>query len=338
MRRSVSLLISLVFFLLFSSHGFGGPPPEIIEARKIWDAAPHNAFTDLAHFQGRWYCVFREGQGHVSPDGALRVISSEDGQQWASAALLSSPTSDLRDPKIVVTPDSKLMLSGAAAIHQPAEVKHQSMVWFSDNGRTWSDPVEVGDPNVWLWRITWWRNRAYGAGYGTGTEHFVRLYSSKDGRRFDELMPVLHDEGYGNETSLVFMPDGGCYCLLRRDGELASAQLGFAQPPYKNWTWKDLGVQIGGPHMIRLPDGRLLAAVRLYQPARTSLAWVKPDSAELLEIMALPSGGDTSYAGMVWHDDLLWISYYSSHEGKTSIYLATVKLALEPAASTGNRP
>ena len=28
---------------------------------------------------------------------------------------------------------------------------------------------------------------------------------------------------------------------------------------------------------------------------------------------------------MVWHDDLLWISFYSSHEDKTSIYLATIR-------------
>ena len=40
----------------------------------------------------------------------------------------------------------------------------------------------------------------------------------------------------------------------------------------------------------------------------------------------LPSRGDTSYPGRVWHDDLLWLSYYSSHEGKTSIYLAKVAL------------
>ncbi|MEK8105428.1 hypothetical protein NKG94_10170 [Micromonospora sp. M12] len=35
----------------------------------------------------------------------------------------------------------------------------------------------------------------------------------------------------------------------------------------------------------------------------------------LTELVALPSGGDTSYPGLVWHDDLLWVSYYSSHEG-----------------------
>jgi len=28
---------------------------------------------------------------------------------------------------------------------------------------------------------------------------------------------------------------------------------------------------------------------------------------------------------MVWHDGLLSASYYSSHEGKTSIYLAVVR-------------
>jgi hypothetical protein len=43
-------------------------------------------------------------------------------------------------------------------------------------------------------------------------------------------------------------------------------------------------------------------------------------------VLELPSGGDTSYPGMVWHEGILWMSYYSSHEGKTSIYLARIRL------------
>ena len=43
-------------------------------------------------------------------------------------------------------------------------------------------------------------------------------------------------------------------------------------------------------------------------------------------ILTFTSGGDTSYPGLVWHDDRLWMSYYSSHEGKTSIYLAQIKM------------
>jgi len=40
---------------------------QLVEARRIWGKAPHNAFTDLIRFKDRWYCVFREGKGHVSP-------------------------------------------------------------------------------------------------------------------------------------------------------------------------------------------------------------------------------------------------------------------------------
>ena len=43
-------------------------------------------------------------------------------------------------------------------------------------------------------------------------------------------------------------------------------------------------------------------------------------------VLELPSGGDTSYPGMVMHQGLLWMSYYSSHEAhKTSIYLAKIR-------------
>ena len=49
-------------------------------------------------------------------------------------------------------------------------------------------------------------------------------------------------------------------------------------------------------------------------------------------VLTFPSGGDTSYPGLVWHDGLLWMSYYSSHEGKTSIYLAKIKRAARSGA------
>jgi len=314
---------------LTATVAIAGDPPAavLVESRRIWDRAPHNAFTDLIRFKNRWYCVFREGKGHVSPDGALRVITSDDGETWESAALLTSENSDLRDAKITVTPDGQLMLSGAEAMNRPVDYKHQSLTWFSPDGRTWNQRYEVADRDFWLWRTTWHKNIAYGFGYGCRNDnHSIRLYTSTDGKRFDTLLKNAFDEGYPNETSMVFLEDDTCYCLLRRDGQPGSAQLGIAKPPYTQWQWNDLGVRIGGPHMIRLPDGRFVAAVRLYDGgARTALCWLDPDKATLTEFLKLPSGGDTSYAGLVWHDGLLWISYYASHEGKTSIYLATVK-------------
>ena len=286
-------------------------PMELIEARKIWDKAPHNAFTDLIRFQDRWFCVFREGQNHASSDGALRVITSPDGEKWESAALFTSTNSDLRDAKITVTPDGQLMLWVQA---------DQSVVWFSKDGYTWSDMNKTG--RHWLWRVTWHKGTAYGVSYGGGV---VRLYSSKDGKTFDTLVDRLFAVGKPNEASLVFDSDT-MYCLLRREG--GPGLLGVSQPPYTEWEWKDTGAHFGGPHMIRLPDGRFVAAVRLWVggPTRTSLCWINPQSGKLSESLRLPSGGDTSYAGLVLHDSLLWVSYYSSHEGKTAIYLAKVKV------------
>ena len=47
------------------------------------------------------------------------------------------------------------------------------------------------------------------------------------------------------------------------------------------------------------------------------------DAGTLTTLAVLPSGGDTSYPGMVIDDDRLLLSYYSGHEDRTAIYLAT---------------
>ncbi|MCX7699684.1 MAG: glycoside hydrolase [Gemmataceae bacterium] len=335
--------------LTISSHNIhaNDPPPApgpaatapTVRVRKIWDHAPHNAFTDLVRFQGRWFCVFREGKDHVSPDGALRVITSIDGERWESAALITSANSDLRDPKITVTPDGQLMLTAAEALHDRSRYGHQSLTWFSRDGRTWSDRHAVGDPDFWLWRVTWHRGLAYSIGYGCGKDQSIRLYVSKDGKKFDTLVERLFDVGYPNETSIVFDGDTA-YCLIRRDGQGPgnnTGMIGIAQAPFTKWEWKDLRVPIGGPHMIRLPDGRFLAAVRLLdKTVRTSLCWIDPTAGTLTEFLTLPSGGDTSYPGLAIHQDEVWISYYSSHEGRTSIYLARMPID-RPVRDIGSR-
>jgi len=323
------VILLVVTGILSSAADAKEPPsPVLVEVQRIWDKAPHNAFTDLIRFKDCWFCVFREGKGHGSPDGALRVIRSTDGKNWESTALITSENSDLRDAKITVTPDGRLMLAGAEAMNQPVTHKFQSLVWFSSDGRTWSERHEVGDRDNWLWRITWHKELAYGFGYDCGSDsRGVRLFRSADGKSFDKLIEKVAVEGtYPNETSMIFLSDETCYCLLRQDGQPNSGCIGKSRPPYTEWDWKKLGPRIGGPHMLRLPDGRFVAVVRLYDASvRTSLCWLDPEEGTLSEALRLPSGGDTSYAGLVWHEGLLWISYYSSHEGKTSIYLAKVK-------------
>ena len=305
------------------------PELELIDLRRIWDHGEHNAFTDLVRFRDAWFCTCREASGHAVTDGNVRVFRSVDGEAWESAAFIECPKThtDLRDPKLSVTPAGELMLTTAA--YKPV---CQPFVWFSTDGASWGDPHAVGDPGTWLWRPIWHKGRACGFAYDVGrngaTGNFVQLYASETGRDFSRVGPRQLEGIYANETAMAFLEDDACVCLLRCDGDDSSAKVGRAEPPYRDWRWRDLGVQIGGPALLRLPDGQFLAAVRLQNGgARTSLCWLDPAAATLTEALRLPSGGDTSYAGMALHEGLVWVAYYSSHEGKTSIYLAKVRAA-----------
>lgn len=321
-------LLALAWQLSFPAKPAKKPEPkaEIVSFDKVWDRAPHNAFTDLTRFRERFYLAFREGSGHDSDDGVIRVLSCQRTERWEDNGRITYPAADLRDPKLTVTPDNRLMLTAAARMHSSSDVRWKTAAWFSTDGRAWEDLTIIGEPEVWMWRVSWHQGRAYGMGYSTAEPRFLRSYiGAANGKQFTVLNPSILSGDYVNESSTVYLPDETAVCLLRRDPK--SALLGTSRPPYRGWTWDDLGVRIGGPHLIQVPDGRLVAAVRLYEPEkRTSLCWVNLEEKSIKEFLALPSGGDTSYAGLVYHEGLLHVSYYSSHEGRAAIYFAKVKL------------
>jgi len=311
-----------------SSHG----QLKLISAKRIWSEAPHNAFTSLIHFKDKWYCTFREAEAHaVSAVGSIRVITSDDGDQWQSVALLSEEGVDLRDPHLSVTPKSELMLLMCRVVTSNGVARHLSATRFSEDGRAWSKPVAVGDPDFWLWSASWHKSVCYSIGYNTAKRNQARLYRSTDGRNFQTLVDDLAVRNYPNESSIAFDSDDTAYCLLRPSGP---TYFGVSKPPYTDWNWVKTGVPVGGPNLIRLPDGRWLAAGRRYANGHavcTSLWWVDPKAGKLTAALDLPSDGDTSYPGMVWSDGVVWISYYSSDENKTSIYLAKVSVSAAEA-------
>jgi hypothetical protein len=305
-----------------TARGPAQPTPKLADVQRIWGLAPHNAFTDLIRFKGRWYCVFREGLARDSADGVLRILTSADAEHWVSAALISSPRGELREPKLSLTPDGRLMLNAGAGFPHT-----QSLAWLSFDGRNWRDAVEVGEPGVWLWRVTWQRGMAYGIGYTATGRQFSRLYVSREGLKYDAMVENLFQGGLSSEGSLLFLEDDTALCLLRRDEKGAHSVLGRSRPPYRAWEWKDLGLRLGGASLLRLEDGRIVAAGSLDNgDGRTALCWLDPQAGLLKPFLVLPSGGDSGGPGMALYDGLLWVSYHSSHEGKTSIYLAKVKL------------
>jgi hypothetical protein len=156
-------------------------------------------------------------------------------------------------------------------------------------------------------------------------EWSLKLYQSDDGLHWSLVTP-LEVSGRPNETTLRFLKTGEMMALVRRESA-QHGMIGVARPPFKEWTWHEIAERLGGPNFIELPDGTLIASTRDYRQApkyTTLIARMK--RWELEPLVTLPSGGDTSYTGLVWHDNLLWVSYYASHEGRTSIYLAKLKL------------
>ena len=299
----------------------------------VWDRGEHNAFTDLCRFQGQYWLVFREAATHVSDDGVIIVLCSDDARTWALAATLSQPSVDLRDPKITVTPEQRLLITCAGVMYPLSGNPHQSFLYYSDNGCDWSPPQSVGALRHWIWRTRFFGGEGYGVAYVPAEESTV-LYRLSDGQYTPWVDPLFskasHGLGYPNEHDLFFVDSPRIGCLLRRDADTATAQLGIAEVPYREWQWRDLGVRIGGPVVTPITPATgasaLLCAVRLYDPVRTSLCWLDIEQGQLLEILALPSGGDTSYAGLLQDGERILCSYYSSHEGKTAVYLAELTL------------
>jgi hypothetical protein len=203
-------------------------------------------------------------------------------------------------------------------------------VAFSQDAEAWTKPLVITEFGRWLWRVTWVGGKAYGVEYEAGSPSRISsLVVTDNGVNYKKHVPDLLDQGRPTEAVIRVGADGTMYCLQRRDGAAPAntAMLGISRQPYTDWEWHDLGHYFGGPNLIATPAGNWIAAGRLIRDGKpkTVLATLDVDKKSLEPILELPSGGDTSYSGLVWHRGFLWVSYYSSHEGKTSIYLAKVK-------------
>jgi hypothetical protein len=334
----------IAFFVLFILSGtvLSQNTPEqdkIISVERIWDRAGHNAFTDLIYFNDMFYCVFRESATH-KPDqnekciinGSIRIIASKDGHNWASVAHIFEKDADLRDPKLSVTPDNRLMLLVGTSIYKGTDLKSTQgkVSFFNPVSKNFTQLLNIYiDKKIrterdWLWNVTWYDGTVYGVVYqgaknelNSWTTHLVK---SKDGIQY-EYVSSMEISTNPNEADVKFLSDGKMIVIVRG----SPGAIGVSSAPYKNWNWNLLPVKLGGPEFVVLENNSLVCATREDNPGnahRTILAQVSL-TGNYKKILTLPSGGDTSYAGLVVKDGILYISYYSSHEGQTSIYTAT---------------
>lgn len=215
-------------------------------------------------------------------------------------------------------------------------VARQSVTWLSADGKTFSSgytcPTGI---NTWRWEIVWHNGMGYSVGY-CGKDEAGTLYRTRDGKSFRPLVENFLPDGKGNETSITWDTDGRAIALVRdaatrperREGigGMGLPRLGFGKAPYyTEWEWHDITFEwngrrgsademlkapFGGPQLLRLSDGRIIAAGRNWGPDMDDgyicLFWVDPDE-KLLTFIDHVDG--TTYGGMAEHDSHLYIGY-----------------------------
>lgn len=304
----------------------------------------YNAFTSLIKFNGYYYCSFREGKGHVfdedtgKAEGQVRIIRSKNLKKWESVLLAGEPGKDFRDPKLSITPDGRLMISIGVSIYVERNcVDQYSCSLFSSDGIHYTKTerckfLECDDhQNDWIWRVTWHGDTGYAVDYYTrkNNSRGMLLLSTKDGVSFVPLAE-FDIPGFPNEATVRFHPDGRMAVMVRRDGTPSTTYWALSQPPFTQWVWKEIPFFVGGPDFQILDEQRMVAGGRSTQNpgwCTTGIYAGNPDSGRLHPIFTLPSGGDTSYPGIIVDGKEVLISYYAGHETHwPCIYLARIPL------------
>jgi len=304
---------------------------------RIWSEANHSAFTDLCRYKGKFYCTFREAENHVGSDGKIRVIASGDGKKWESVDLLEKPGVDLRDPKISVTPSGKLMLLYGGSVYKGKDlvVRNPHSSFLDPKTGKFTAPEKVGiDPVIsngynWIWGLTLQKTVGYGVDYrlqpGGQWPSDLYLVSTTDGKSFKKHTQFEVD-GNANETAVRFNSKGIMYALIRREGDDKVGVLAHSvDKTYTKFEYTKLDRRLGGPNFLFLDDNTLVMGSRVYRDGgnRTAITVTGTDGRPK-KIFYLPSAGDNSYTGLLIYNDSLWVTYYSSHEDHTSIYLTTI--------------
>ncbi len=323
-KNRLLTVFSCVLFLGISMGGYN----QNVKVKRIWNKTPHAAFTGLIYYEGSFYCGFREAKKHVdkngNDNGVIRILKSENGQKWETFDIVEKEGLDFRDAMLSITPDGKLMLLMGASVHQNnVTLSICSHVAFASKDSLFSEavPVQVNyEANrKWLWKIQWFNDTAYGFIYG---DKFCFVKSS-DGIVY-EVIQDFNVQGSPSEADLCFSDDGIITAIIRRARNI-NGLIGISSPPYRDWQWTDCGYELGGPDILRISNNiKIISSRYISEKGNRVIMFVLQKDNSLRPVLQLPSGGDCSYSDALLLDGTVYMSYYSSHRRKASIYFAII--------------
>lgn len=315
----------VVMLALWTGSVSAGELVRPLEVRKVFSNGKHNAFTAMRRFKGNLYLAFRSGDSHNSATADVLVLRSPDGKAWEQVWKVDAAKDD-RDPQMLAT-DDRLLL------YCPAMNGTALDTWLTEttDGTAWSPPVKVHEPQFILWKPCPHDGAFYATAHkkdetsgGKGRE--VHLIRSGDGVRWEKVS-LIRAGNWESETTLHFGEEGRAIVFLRQKYGSPQAQILESAPPYTEWTARDAGLPHFSGHSVHVFDGVTYLLSRFFGPDKKAGALIYLyEDGKLTPYCHLPSGGDCAYLEAVRDGANMLVSYYSTHEGSTDIYLAEVPL------------
>jgi len=297
---------------------------EPAEVRTVVADGKHNAFTAFIRWKDAYWLSFRKADSHSSGNGDLIVLRSTDAKEWTEALRLDVLPDD-RDPQFLATEDRLFLYDPALKGGQLT-----SYVTYTDDGKTWSKPQPVYKPTYIFWKPVSQQGRFYATAHvksRDGKTRDVHLITSTDGLEWS-MVSKIRGGNWESETTILFPSDDKVYAFLRQKYGSPQSSVLTSKPPFKEWEETPMPQMHFSGHAAHRFNGVDYFLSRTFDSGRKNpgVMIYTFEEGELHPYCRLPAGGDCAYASAVQEGDDMLVSYYSTHEGKTNIYLARVPL------------
>ena len=306
---------------------------------------------------------------HIDPFGRVYLFESfDEGQTWLPPRHLSNGPLDDRDAGIVRAGDDSLLVNWFTSIVflRQAIPPHLKEAWdkvectttlrdiregqgyfmirSTDEGRTWSEkyrvPVNnVHGPTLLSDGSLLWVGRGVANGSIQPMNGTVCAYRSTDnGLTWDKLCdiaPVWHRTEWWHELHTIETPDGTIVCHIRNH-EFVEQENWQMESTDGGYTWSAPHHVCYGlpPHLLNLPDGRILLTYGYRHPkfgvrARVSEDCCKSWGTEII-LCDDANTGDLGYPSTVILDDgsLFTVWYQNDDTGARECSLRYLRWTL----------
>jgi len=341
MRYFSSILFFIVFIFIsckkekydYSGIANNFEKIELVSNELVYDSVPHAAFTDLILHNKVFYLTFRSANDHGdSGGGTIKILSSHNLKNWNYVSTVQLNNYDLRDPKLFLDKDNNIVVSCHALWYSSTGyLMGKKQLYYTLNED--KSRVNLGynlNISFWPWRTTLINDKYYSIGYSK-RNNVLKLFESSNYFSYSTKCNLDSLSSIYNESTIRLHQDK-LYALTRGHDDAAFAVVNLASKAC-DIQWNNIPIKnFGGPNFL-VYKGKFIIGGRENVGKssssvfdRTSLFLYDPITQKLERLIILPSGGDTGYPGMVLEKNKLYISYYTTNEGKSKIYLATLNL------------